>query len=82
MQTAADWVAYLDEVAQLDYMRQVKQQVTDMLDLHPGHIVLDAGCGTGDDAQAMARLVGPEGQVIGLDTDEAILEEARRRAEH
>jgi ubiquinone/menaquinone biosynthesis C-methylase UbiE len=51
------------------------------LELHPGDSVLDAGCGTGDDAHAMAALVAPGGQVTGLDEDEAILEEARRRGE-
>jgi ubiquinone/menaquinone biosynthesis C-methylase UbiE len=81
MQTAADWIAYLDDVARLDFMIHVKRHVTDMLDLRPGEIVLDAGCGAGDDARTMASLVRPEGQVIGVDSDESILEEARRRAE-
>jgi ubiquinone/menaquinone biosynthesis C-methylase UbiE len=81
MQTAVDWIAYLDDVARVDFMRDVKRQVTDMLELHPGDIVLDAGCGTGDDARTMASLVSPEGHVTGVDDDEAILEEARRRAE-
>ncbi len=80
METAG-WVAYLDDVAHLDFMRTVKQQVTEMLDLHSGDTVLDAGCGTGDDARAMAALVAPDGRVTGLDTDESILVEARRRAE-
>ena len=81
METAANWVAYLDEVARLDYMRNVKKQVTEMLDLHSGDTVLDVGCGTGDDAREMARLVGPLGRVIGLDNDDSILEVARRRSE-
>ena len=81
METAANWIAYLDEVARLDYMRNVKKQVTEMLDLHSGDIVLDVGCGTGDDARDMARLVGPQGRVIGLDNDDSILEVARRRSE-
>ena len=75
------WVTYLDEVANLDSMRATKQRITSLLDLHPGDSVLDAGCGTGDDARAMAALVAPDGQVTGLDEDSAILEEARRRSE-
>jgi ubiquinone/menaquinone biosynthesis C-methylase UbiE len=81
METAAKWVAFLDDVARLDFIRSEKLQVADMLDLHPGDIVLDAGCGTGDDARNMANLVGRDGRVTGLDSDDAILEEARRRAE-
>jgi ubiquinone/menaquinone biosynthesis C-methylase UbiE len=75
-----EWIAYLDAVAQGDFMRGVKQQITQMLELHPGDNVLDAGCGTGDDARAMAALVGPHGLVTGLDHDDEILEEARRRS--
>jgi ubiquinone/menaquinone biosynthesis C-methylase UbiE len=76
-----EWIAYLDGVAQGDFMRAVKQQITAMLDLHPGDSVLDAGCGTGDDARAMAALVGPHGLVTGLDHDDEILVEARQRSE-
>lgn len=76
-----EWIAYLDAVAQGDFMRAVKQQITEMLDLHPGDTVLDAGCGTGDDARAMAALIGPHGKVTGLDLDDEILVEARRRTE-
>ena len=42
-----DWVKYLDDIASLNFMRRVKQQITDILDLRPGDHVLDAGCGTG-----------------------------------
>jgi ubiquinone/menaquinone biosynthesis C-methylase UbiE len=31
-----------------------------------GQRILDLGCGTGDDARALARLVAPGGQVIGV----------------
>jgi ubiquinone/menaquinone biosynthesis C-methylase UbiE len=75
-----EWIAYLDAVAQGNFMRAVKQQITEMLDLHPGDTVLDAGCGTGDDARAMAALVAPHGRVTGLDYDDEILVEARQRS--
>ena len=38
-----------------------------------GATVLDLGCGTGRDAYMLAKLVGPNGRVIGLDmTDEQL----------
>ncbi len=43
-----------------------------------GCIVLDLGCGTGRDAYLAARLVGPEGFVIGVDMTEEQLAVARR----
>jgi SAM-dependent methyltransferase len=45
-----------------------------------GMKVLDIGSGAGDVALLAARLVGPEGAVLGIDTNPAILEIARARA--
>ena len=44
-----------------------------------GMRVLDVGSGAGDVALLVAELVGPTGAVVGIDTDGAILEVARRR---
>jgi SAM-dependent methyltransferase len=41
--------------------------------LRPGMSVLDAGCGSGSITAGIARMVGPEGQVLGLDSDESLL---------
>jgi demethylmenaquinone methyltransferase/2-methoxy-6-polyprenyl-1,4-benzoquinol methylase len=43
----------------------------------PGAHVLDACCGTGDLALALAQKVGPNGRVTGLDFSEKMLEKAR-----
>jgi SAM-dependent methyltransferase len=45
-----------------------------------GMKVLDLGSGAGDVALLAARLVGSEGEVVGIDTNPAILETARARA--
>ena len=79
--TQTRWIRYLDTVAQLDFMQAVKHTITERLDVHPGDIVLDAGCGTGDDARAMVSWVGPTGRVVGLDLHEETLVEARRRCQ-
>lgn len=41
---------------------------------------LDVCCGSGDIALLMARAVGPQGQVLGLDISENLLAIARRKA--
>lgn len=40
--------------------------------------VLDLGCGAGRDVFALAKLVGPEGEVVGVDMTKAQLDVARR----
>lgn len=47
----------------------------------PGMKALDVGSGAGDVSLALARLVGPEGHVIGVDMNPDILKTARARAE-
>jgi len=48
--------------------------------LGPGMRVLDVGCGVGDMAMEAARLVGPAGEVVGIDRSDAALDAARARA--
>jgi SAM-dependent methyltransferase len=45
-----------------------------------GMNVLDAGCGVGDVSLMVAKLVGPDGHVTGVDVDGRALEIARQRA--
>ena len=45
-----------------------------------GMRVLEVGSGAGDVALTLAELVGPEGWVVGVDLNPAILETARQRA--
>ncbi len=45
--------------------------------LRPGMRVLDLGCGSGDVTLELARRVGPQGHVVGLDMDESVLQHAR-----
>ncbi|CAA9589965.1 MAG: hypothetical protein AVDCRST_MAG88-4696 [uncultured Thermomicrobiales bacterium] len=41
--------------------------------------MLEVGCGTGQDALALAGRVAPEGEIICLDLSRAMIDEARRR---
>lgn len=44
--------------------------------LRPGMSVLDIGCGAGSITAGIARAVGPQGRVVGIDRDETLLEMA------
>ena len=41
--------------------------MVEMLDVHPGHRVLDVGSGSGWTTAILAHLVGPEGSVLGVE---------------
>ena len=48
--------------------------------LREGMRVLDVGCGTGGVSLAAARIVGPQGHVVGVDMNPEVLETARDNA--
>jgi SAM-dependent methyltransferase len=48
--------------------------------VEPGMRVLDAGCGTGDSTFAAAAVVGPAGEVLGVDRSHAAVARASARA--
>lgn len=71
-------VNYLD--AATAQLAQYKRDSLAALGLEPGMRALDVGCGAGDDARAMAEIVGPTGKVVGLDLSMTMVERARERA--
>jgi SAM-dependent methyltransferase len=72
-------VSYLDTLGALAPTQAYKREVLALLDLHDGDRVLDAGCGTGEDVQALAAIVGPSGRAVGVDRSARMIAEARRR---
>lgn len=72
---------YLDTVTGIESIQDSKRRDYQLLHPEPGNRILDAGCGTGDDALALGDLVGVEGEVVGIDMSESLIEEARARAD-
>jgi len=48
--------------------------------IHAGETVLDIGCGAGMDLLLAAKRAGPDGEAIGVDMTDAIVERARKSA--
>jgi ubiquinone/menaquinone biosynthesis C-methylase UbiE len=76
----SSFVRYLDLMNKHDDLQHLKQRTYALLDLHPGHRVLDVGCGTGEDVRAMAQMVGPTGCAVGLDSSATLIDVAKTRS--
>jgi ubiquinone/menaquinone biosynthesis C-methylase UbiE len=68
------------------YLREIDQRFTPVVDrvvtraaLTAGQHVLDLGTGTGAVAERAAQVVGPQGQVVGVDLSPDMLALAQRR---
>ncbi len=77
MHRSRNLIGYLDEAARI--AAEGKRASYEALGIATGMRVLDVGCGTGDDARAVAEIVGPSGRCVGVDASSAMVDEARRR---
>ena len=59
-----------------------RQQMIRDLQLKPGSLVVDAGCGPGLWIPLLASAIGPEGSIIGVDISTEALVTAQRRNAH
>ena len=65
----------------VDGLTQHSEAIFSSLQVNEGDSVLDVGCGFGDTAIRLARLVGPTGRVVGLDCCDAFMEYGREAAD-
>jgi ubiquinone/menaquinone biosynthesis C-methylase UbiE len=80
--TMQPWIIdYLERVGRRDDMRQVDTATHRMLRLAPGDHALEVAAGLGDDAIALARIVGTTGHVVGVDLSNELVSLARQRAD-
>jgi ubiquinone/menaquinone biosynthesis C-methylase UbiE len=74
---AAAAASYLEFAS--SHFQDLKARSYRALDLKPGAVVLDVGCGLGQDARELTRLVGTPGRVVGMDYSVEMIAEARHR---
>ncbi len=76
---ALSFVSYLDLIHSMPFFQECKRQSYQRLGIRPGARVLEIGCGNGVDATILVGMVGPAGQVIGIDVSSTMLASARSR---
>lgn len=75
------FIRFLDHASGLDCVQAGKHKSIALLKLEAGQRVLEVGCGTGDDARALAEQVLPSGEVVAIDKSQAMIHEARKRSQ-
>lgn len=74
-----EYTEYLETLTGAAAVQAYKRRSHQLLDPAEGDRLLDVGCGTGEDALLLADLVGPDGEVVGVDASERMVESARER---
>jgi ubiquinone/menaquinone biosynthesis C-methylase UbiE len=69
----------LDGMAATPEIRQVRRVADEALRPVPGERILDAGCGAGEVARALAALVTPGGRVTAADASQVVVEYAQSK---
>ncbi|HST84802.1 MAG TPA: methyltransferase domain-containing protein [Kineosporiaceae bacterium] len=72
-------LSVLELMAATPEIGQVRRAADALLRPAAGERILDAGCGAGEAARALAATVGPEGQVTAIDASRTAVEHARSK---
>ena len=70
--TVAHRYDFFMNVILLGYYPRLIKKVVDKMDIQPEQSILDLGSGTGRNDCLMARKIGPEGHILGLDLKEML----------
>jgi ubiquinone/menaquinone biosynthesis C-methylase UbiE len=64
---------------ELALFEPIRRMAVARLELAPGDVVLDVGCGTGLSLPMLRQGVGPKGRIVGIEQSPEMFEQARRR---
>lgn len=66
---------------ELALFEPIRRLAISRLELRPGAVVFDVGCGTGLSLAMLRQGVGPKGRIVGIEQSPEMVEQARRRVE-
>jgi len=64
---------------ELAFFEPIRRLAVSRLELRPGDVVFDVGCGTGLSLSILRQGVGPKGRIVGIEQSPEMVEQARRR---
>jgi len=76
---APDPASYLKGFDEVPETALYKDAIQQALHLQAGHRILDVGCGTGTHIPKYSKLVGPTGNIVGVDISSSVIQEATRK---
>ena len=75
------FIEFLEMVDRLPGADDFRDRSYKQMWIGPGSAVLDVGCGIGTAVRELSNLVGPKGSASGVDVSDAMITEARARAD-
>jgi ubiquinone/menaquinone biosynthesis C-methylase UbiE len=72
---------FLDFAGRFPSIIKYRERMLELCPIAVGSVVLDVGCGIGNEATRLASRVGNTGRINGVDSSVAIIEEAGRRVQ-
>jgi len=70
-------LTYLKRASLVDQIKEIKLHTFDIMEISDGQKILDMGCGTGDDALAISKMVGKSGKIVGIDVNSEAIQTAQ-----